>query len=157
MISRNDSLCERQSIDFDFVTSALDPIAQSPSESMQNLGHKTSETLLCAIESKVKKPLVTSQLPFFIVIGSLFFGTFLVALDATIIGTAIPAITTEYHSLGDIGWYGSGYLLTLTALQPTFGRLYAIWNTKTIYIACVLVFEGKTPRASSFCARLPDG
>lgn len=84
-----------------------------------------------------------SRLSFFIIIGSLFFGTFLVALDATIIGTAMPAITTDYRTLDDIGWYGSGYLLTLTALQPTFGRLFAMWNTKAIYLLCVLVFEGE--------------
>ncbi|XTI91378.1 major facilitator superfamily domain-containing protein [Cenococcum geophilum] len=102
-----------------------------------------------------------SQLPFFIVIGSLFFGTFLVALDATIIGTALPAITTEYRSLDDIGWYGSAYLLTLTALQPTFGRLFAMWNTKAIYLLCVLVFEGKFSQllglrtGSILCAAAP--
>lgn len=79
---------------------------------------------------------------FLIVIVSLFFGTFLVALDTTMIGTAIPAITTAFHALGDIGWYGSGYLLTLTAFQPTFGKIFTLFNVKTVYLVCVLVFEG---------------
>jgi hypothetical protein len=32
---------------------------------------------------------------------------FLSSLDETIIGTAIPRITDQFDSLGDVGWYGS--------------------------------------------------
>ena len=31
----------------------------------------------------------------------------------------MPRITSEFHSIEDVGWYGSVYLLTTTALQPT--------------------------------------
>ena len=30
--------------------------------------------------------------------------------DNSIIATAIPKITEEFHSLDDVGWYGSGML-----------------------------------------------
>jgi hypothetical protein len=33
-----------------------------------------------------------------------------VALDSTIVSTAIPRITDDFHNLNDIGWYGSGKL-----------------------------------------------
>jgi MFS family permease len=79
----------------------------------------------------------------FIVIGSLYLGTFLVALDTTIIGTAIPAITTQFHALDEIAWYGNGYLLTLTALQPIFGKLYKVVDTKILYLISIGVFERK--------------
>lgn len=39
---------------------------------------------------------------------ALCIATFCVALDNTIISTAIPAITDEFHALQDVGWYGSG-------------------------------------------------
>ncbi|KAM5474717.1 hypothetical protein MferCBS49748_000124 [Microsporum ferrugineum] len=42
-----------------------------------------------------------------VVIGSLAASVFLVALDETIITTAIPKITNDFHSINDIGWYGS--------------------------------------------------
>lgn len=29
-----------------------------------------------------------------------------IALDMSIIGTAIPMITTEFNSMADAGWYG---------------------------------------------------
>ncbi|KEI37078.1 uncharacterized protein L969DRAFT_610396 [Mixia osmundae IAM 14324] len=66
---------------------------------------------------------------------------FLVALDQVIISTAIPKITDDFHSFSDIGWYGSAYLLTSTALQPLFGRLYASFPIKTIILLSLGIFE----------------
>lgn len=48
---------------------------------------------------------------------ALCLSVFLMALDNTIIATAIPKITDEFHSLPDVGWYGSAYLLTTASFQ----------------------------------------
>ncbi|KFA62998.1 hypothetical protein S40285_06838 [Stachybotrys chlorohalonatus IBT 40285] len=83
-------------------------------------------------------------------------GIFLVALDQTIIAPALGTITTEYGSVSDIGWYGSAYLLTTTALQPTYGKLYRLFNVKWIYLTAVFIFEigslvcGVAPTSTSF-------
>lgn len=78
-------------------------------------------------------------------LGLLSFGlcmaTFTVALDSTIIATAIPKITTVFDSLGDVGWYGSSYLLTTTALQPSFGRIYTYFDVKYTYLFALCLFE----------------
>lgn len=71
----------------------------------------------------------------------LFLATFVVALDNTIISTAIPRITTVFNSLDDVGWYGSSYLLTTTSLQPSFGKIYTFFSVKWTYIAALLIFE----------------
>jgi hypothetical protein len=63
-----------------------------------------------------------------VILSALCLAVFLVALDNTIISTAIPKITDQFNSITDIGWYGSAYLLTATALQPTFGRIYTIFS-----------------------------
>ncbi|KAK8129266.1 MFS general substrate transporter [Apiospora kogelbergensis] len=76
-----------------------------------------------------------------VVITSLCFGILLLGLDMNIIGVAIPRITTDFHSLNDIAWYGSAYLLTITAFQPLFGNLYKFFNAKAVYIASLLIFE----------------
>lgn len=55
----------------------------------------------------------------------------------------MPKITSVFNSIEDVGWYGSAYLLTITAFQPSFGRLYRVVNTKNTYIACIVIFEGK--------------
>jgi len=66
---------------------------------------------------------------------------FVVALDNTIIATAIPRITTVFNSLNDVGWYGSSYLLTTTSLQPSFGKVYTYFNVKWTYLSALLIFE----------------
>lgn len=67
---------------------------------------------------------------------------FVVALDNTIITTAIPRITTQFDSLNDVGWYGSSYLLTSTSLQPLFGKLNTYFSVKWIFLGSLLIFEG---------------
>jgi hypothetical protein len=59
-----------------------------------------------------------------------FLALFLVALDRTIIATAVPRISDEFHALGDIGWYGSSYMLTTACAQLLFGRIYKFYDMK---------------------------
>ncbi|KAE8210453.1 hypothetical protein CF319_g4558 [Tilletia indica] len=66
---------------------------------------------------------------------------FLVAIDQTIVSTAVPIITNRFNSFQDVGWYGSAYLLTSTAFQPLFGRLYANFSVKWVYLASFIIFE----------------
>ncbi|KAF3169213.1 hypothetical protein TWF788_010690 [Orbilia oligospora] len=71
----------------------------------------------------------------------LMLAVFLVALDQTIIATAIPRITDRFQSIRDIGWYGSAYFLTGTALQPTFGRVYKTFSIKGTFLTAIGFFE----------------
>ncbi|KAK7951028.1 efflux pump antibiotic resistance protein [Apiospora aurea] len=66
---------------------------------------------------------------------------FLMALDNAIIATAIPKITDQFHSLPDVGWYGSAYLLTASALQLLFGKFYTFFSVKWVYLTAIIVFE----------------
>jgi len=77
-----------------------------------------------------------------IVTGSLCLGTLLVAIDTTIISVAIPRISTDFKNIDDIGWYGSAYLLTVTAFQPAFGSIYKFFDAKTTYLISIFTFEG---------------
>lgn len=70
------------------------------------------------------------SLRFWLIMLSNFLAIFLVALDRTIIATAIPRITDDFRSLGDIGWYGSAYMLTTAASQLLFGRIYKFYDIK---------------------------
>ncbi|KAJ5791007.1 uncharacterized protein N7518_008018 [Penicillium psychrosexuale] len=66
---------------------------------------------------------------------------FCVALDNTIIATAIPKITDQFNSLEDVGWYGSSYLLTTCAVSLMFGKLYTFYSIKWIYLSALCIFE----------------
>lgn len=76
-----------------------------------------------------------------VIVMALFLSIFLVALDQTIIGTAIPKITDQFNSIPDIGWYGSAYFLTSTALQPSFGKIYKTFDIKYSYLTAIFIFE----------------
>lgn len=87
-----------------------------------------------------------------LILFSLCCAVFLVALDQTIIATAIPKITDEFKSIRDIGWYGSAYLLTATAFQPTYGKMYTIFSIKLVFLMAIIIFE----IGSLICAVAPS-
>ncbi|KAJ4012845.1 hypothetical protein NW752_006116 [Fusarium irregulare] len=91
-------------------------------------------------------------LKFWLIIVSVFSAMLLVALDRTIIATAIPEITNDFQSLGDIGWYGSAYMLTTAAFQLIFGRIYRFYDLRKTFLACILTFE----IGSAICGAAPN-
>ncbi|KAK1490907.1 major facilitator superfamily transporter [Colletotrichum cuscutae] len=78
--------------------------------------------------------------------------TFMIAIDGSILATAIPKITSDFHRLNDVPWYGSAYLFTEMAFQPTFGRLYTLFNARVLYLTSVIIFEA----GSILCAASPN-
>ncbi|KAK9320884.1 efflux pump [Lipomyces orientalis] len=55
---------------------------------------------------------------------------YLLFLDLAIISTATPAITFEFDSLTDIGWYAGAYQLASAAFQPLSGKIYRYFPLK---------------------------
>jgi len=77
-----------------------------------------------------------------LIVTSLYLGTFLVALDTIILNPILLTITQTFHALDHLAWYGSAYLLALTALQSKLGKLYKVGDVKVLYLISVGVFEG---------------
>src|SRR3569833_3084465 len=128
-------------------------------------------------ENELFKP---KTVKFWLILVANFLALFLVALDRTIVASAVPRITDEFHSLGDIGWYASAYMLTTSAAQLLFGRIYKFYSMKwwvmaprpllcclggcvsgilktdrlwqyRVFISCVVVFE----IGSAICGAAP--
>ncbi|MCJ1386956.1 hypothetical protein MMC17_010085 [Xylographa soralifera] len=109
------------------------------------------------LQEKVMRPVKVDQ--YFvqgwrlaIVVVSLCLGTLLVALDTTIIFVAVPRISTSFHSLEDIGWYGSAYLLTIMAFQASAAKIFKYFTVKVTYLISILIFEV----GSILCASAPN-
>ncbi|KAL8786630.1 MAG: hypothetical protein Q9213_002659 [Squamulea squamosa] len=58
-----------------------------------------------------------------LIMGSIWIGCFLAALDSTIIATLSAPISASFHSLSLLSWLASAYLIANAALQPLSGRL----------------------------------
>ncbi|UNI21921.1 hypothetical protein JDV02_007866 [Purpureocillium takamizusanense] len=89
---------------------------------------------------------------FWLIMLSAFVSMFLVALDRTILSTAIPRITDDFGSLGDIGWYGAAYMLTTAAFQLVFGRIYRFYSLRWTFLTCIIIFEV----GSALCGAAPN-
>ncbi|CAL3962816.1 unnamed protein product [Diplocarpon coronariae] len=76
-----------------------------------------------------------------IIMVAVYFTIFIVALDRTILGTAIPKITDEFDSITDVGWYASSFLITSSAFQLIYGRIYTFYTPKWCLVAAIGLFE----------------
>ncbi|KAH0421732.1 major facilitator superfamily transporter [Colletotrichum camelliae] len=82
----------------------------------------------------------------------LFLAILCFGLDRSILATAIPKITSEFNSLPDVAWYGSAYLFTQCSFQLLFGKLYAEYSIKWIFLIGLAIFEV----GSVVCAAAPS-
>ena len=79
--------------------------------------------------------------PLAMIIVALVLAVLLSALDMTIVATAIPKITDEFHSLDQVGWYGSAFFLCLAAFQSTWGKAFKYFPLKTMFLLAIFIFE----------------
>ncbi len=75
-----------------------------------------------------------------VVMGGLMAGMFLAALDQSIVGTALPRITSELGGLDKLSWVVTAYLLTQTASTPLWGKISDLYGRKIIFQAAIVTF-----------------
>ncbi|KAL4945215.1 hypothetical protein BDV06DRAFT_231593 [Aspergillus oleicola] len=75
------------------------------------------------------------------VVVALVLAIFLTSLDFTIIATAIPRITDEFHSLSDVAWYGSSFFLVTASFQTAWGKAYGFFSLKLTFLLALFLFE----------------
>ncbi|RDW92636.1 MFS transporter-3 [Coleophoma crateriformis] len=74
------------------------------------------------------------------VLTGLYLSLFLVALDQSIVATAVPVIVSDLASSSGYVWIGSAYLLATAAAGPVWTNLSDIWGRKLIILAAVALF-----------------
>lgn len=67
-------------------------------------------------------------------------GLFLVALDQTIIATALGAIVNEFKSFSSLGFIVTAYMLTTTITTPLAGKLSDMYGRRPMLLIGVAVF-----------------
>ncbi|OAA55530.1 Major facilitator superfamily domain, general substrate transporter [Niveomyces insectorum RCEF 264] len=86
-----------------------------------------------------------------LIVIALILTTILVAMDMTIVATAVPKITDDFHGLDKATWYASAYLMCLGGSQPTWGKIYKYFPLKAAYLSALFLFEV----GSALCGAAP--
>src|SRR5688572_28851720 len=72
--------------------------------------------------------------------AGLLLGMSLGALEATVVGTAMPTVIASLGGLAHYSWVFSAYLLTSTASVPIWGRLSDLYGRRRMYLTGVAIF-----------------
>jgi EmrB/QacA subfamily drug resistance transporter len=64
----------------------------------------------------------------------------LAALEATVVGTAMPTVVATLGGLAHYSWVFAAYLLTSTASVPIWGRLSDLYGRRRLYLLGIAVF-----------------
>lgn len=81
-----------------------------------------------------------TSLQLLLLLGGPWLGSFLAALDGTIIATLSVTISASFHSFSMFSWNVSSYLIAAAAIQPISGRLTDILSRKTGLLVCTIIF-----------------
>jgi EmrB/QacA subfamily drug resistance transporter len=75
-----------------------------------------------------------------VVTAGIMLGMFLAALEATVVGTAMPTVIASLGGLDRYSWVFSAYLLTATVTVPVWGRLSDLYGRRPLYLIGVAFF-----------------
>ncbi len=65
---------------------------------------------------------------------------FLVAMDQTVVSTALPTIVHDLNGLAELPWIVTAYLLTSTVFLPVYGKLGDVLGRKYLLQLAILLF-----------------
>lgn len=77
----------------------------------------------------------------------LFFVVMMVALDQTVVGTALPTVVAELKGFDLYAWVATSYLLASVITVPIFGRLGDYFGRKYFVMTSIIIFT----LASALC------
>lgn len=75
-----------------------------------------------------------------VIMLSVMASLFLVALDQTIISTALGKIVEDFHAFDSLSWIVTAYLLTTTVTVPIAGKLSDLFGRRLLLLIGVSVF-----------------
>ncbi|HEX7705041.1 MAG TPA: MDR family MFS transporter [Thermoanaerobaculia bacterium] len=67
-------------------------------------------------------------------------GMLLAAMEATVVGTAMPTIVAAFGGLAHYSWVFSAYLLTSTVTVPIWGKLSDLFGRRLLYQIGIAIF-----------------
>ncbi|MGE5630827.1 MAG: MFS transporter [Caulobacteraceae bacterium] len=109
----------------------------------KSLSEKTDKNVSGSIDRKRMR----------LIIFAVVIGTFMSALDSSVVNIALPRISEHFKApLSVIEWVVMSYLLVISSLLLTYGRLGDMYGHKRIYIAGFIIFTA----GSILCGLAPS-
>jgi EmrB/QacA subfamily drug resistance transporter len=75
----------------------------------------------------------------FTVVGVLL-AMFMAAMEATVVGTAMPTVVEKLGGIEYYGWVAAVYMLTATVTMPLYGKLADLYGRKPIVLTAMAAF-----------------
>ncbi|KAF1359528.1 MFS general substrate transporter [Lizonia empirigonia] len=101
--------------------------------------HVATETPAAPAAHEEARP-KRSKLKISLIMFSLAVAVLLVALDITIVTTALPTIAEEFNSASGYTWVGSAYLIANSAATPIWGKVSDIFGRKPCLLITNAIF-----------------
>ncbi|KAJ6617097.1 transporter [Mycena sp. CBHHK59/15] len=76
-----------------------------------------------------------------VVFVAMLLALLLIALDQTILSTALPRIASDFNSFSLQGWVASSFVLAQTIFLLFYGQLLRIFPAKWILVSAITIFE----------------
>ncbi|KAJ6451240.1 ABC transporter, partial [Mycena vitilis] len=76
-----------------------------------------------------------------VIFVAILLSVLLMALDQTILATALPRIASDFHAFALQGWVATSFILAQTVLLLFYGQLLRIFSAKWVLVASISIFE----------------
>lgn len=102
--------------------------------------NKVEEASINQTENRDKPLLEMSSKRRWAVTIGVMTGMFIAALEATVVGTAMPTVIASLGGLSQYSWVFSAYLVTSTVTVPVWGKLSDLYGRRLLYQIGIGVF-----------------
>ena len=92
------------------------------------------------IEAAGRQPLEMSHRRRMFVVAGVMTGMAIAALEATVVGTAMPTVIASLGGINHYSWVFSAYLVTSTVSVPVWGKLSDLYGRRLLYQIGIGVF-----------------
>lgn len=73
-------------------------------------------------------------------VAALLLAMFMSAMEATVVGTAMPTVIADLGGIALYGWVGAAYLLASTVTVPLYGKLADLYGRKYVILFGIALF-----------------
>jgi MFS family permease len=118
-------------------SSKLPPHDESSDQSVQS----TTDNDTPAPTAQTPPSAVLTGKKLAIVFVAMLLSLLLIALDQTILATALPRIASDFDAFSLQGWVATSFLLVQTAFLLLYGQILRVYPSKWVLVSSIAIFE----------------